>query len=353
MAAKWKKSKFPNLYRRDPAGTYYIRVQVHGKVISRSLKTKDLKEARLLAMNQLTEILKKPQGQSGKVAMSVREAFEAASRYYESESLLKKASKKSLGCISRRMIEWWPHDIEASASTITEARIRTCLAGLVKQYSPTYIKTILVVIRKAASFGIEAGLIHEDPTQKIKVEKPNPKNVEVPTKQKIEELFRVISEEPDPRLKQVVQTLRFLVYGGFRWHESTLIQWSDVGPTYIRVHRETKSGKPRTVPIIGQMEQLIEELMEEYPCQPGDRIIQAKYDLCGKVLAWACGKVGINKLTPHDLRHIFTTSCLDSGVDIPTVSAWLGHQDGGVLVGKLYGHRRNEHMENMAKKVEV
>ena len=40
-----------------------------------------------------------------------------------------------------------------------------------------------------------------------------------------------------------------------------------------------------------------------------------------------------------------------SGVDIPTVARWLGHQEGGALAMKVYGHLRNEHSANMAKKV--
>ena len=40
----------------------------------------------------------------------------------------------------------------------------------------------------------------------------------------------------------------------------------------------------------------------------------------------------------HDLRHFFATTCIESGVDIPTVSRWLGHKDGGALAMRLYGH---------------
>jgi len=37
-------------------------------------------------------------------------------------------------------------------------------------------------------------------------------------------------------------------------------------------------------------------------------------------------------------------------VDIPTVSRWLGHQDGGALCMKTYGHLRDEHSANEARK---
>jgi hypothetical protein len=38
-------------------------------------------------------------------------------------------------------------------------------------------------------------------------------------------------------------------------------------------------------------------------------------------------------------------------VDIPTVSRWLGHKDGGALAMRVYGHLRDEHSVKMAKRV--
>ena len=40
----------------------------------------------------------------------------------------------------------------------------------------------------------------------------------------------------------------------------------------------------------------------------------------------------------HDLRHHFASICVMAGIDFMTVAAWLGHKDGGILVGKVYGH---------------
>jgi len=51
------------------------------------------------------------------------------------------------------------------------------------------------------------------------------------------------------------------------------------------------------------------------------------------------------------LRHLFATRCIESGVDIPTVSCWLGHKDGGALAMKVYGHLRDSHSAEMAQKV--
>jgi integrase len=48
---------------------------------------------------------------------------------------------------------------------------------------------------------------------------------------------------------------------------------------------------------------------------------------------------------------LFATRCIEAGVDIPTVSRWLGHQDGGALCMKTYGHLRDEHSQREALKV--
>ena len=64
-----------------------------------------------------------------------------------------------------------------------------------------------------------------------------------------------------------------------------------------------------------------------------------------------CRKLGIPRITHHDLRHFFATVCIESGVDIPTVSRWLGHKDGGVLAMKVYGHLRDDHSKAQANRV--
>jgi integrase len=66
---------------------------------------------------------------------------------------------------------------------------------------------------------------------------------------------------------------------------------------------------------------------------------------CQKAIDAACKKLGLSRFTHHDLRHMFATVCIESGVDIPTVSRWLNHKDGGTLAMKTYGHLRAEHSQ--------
>jgi integrase len=53
----------------------------------------------------------------------------------------------------------------------------------------------------------------------------------------------------------------------------------------------------------------------------------------------------------HDMRHFFVSSCVMSGIDFMTVSTWVGHRDGGILIGKVYGHLVDTHRQKAAKSV--
>ena len=56
-------------------------------------------------------------------------------------------------------------------------------------------------------------------------------------------------------------------------------------------------------------------------------------------------------LRHHDLRHYFATKAIQSGVDIPTVSKWLGHADGGALAMKVYTNLMTDHLIEQSKKL--
>jgi hypothetical protein len=40
-----------------------------------------------------------------------------------------------------------------------------------------------------------------------------------------------------------------------------------------------------------------------------------------------------------------------AGLDFMTIASWLGHRDGGVLVGKVYGHLADTHKQAAAQRL--
>jgi integrase len=59
----------------------------------------------------------------------------------------------------------------------------------------------------------------------------------------------------------------------------------------------------------------------------------------------------LQKFGFHDLRHHFISYAVMSGVDFMTIARWVGHKDGGILIGKVYGHLADEHRKAQAARL--
>jgi integrase len=95
---------------------------------------------------------------------------------------------------------------------------------------------------------------------------------------------------------------------------------------------------------------LLQRLRHERPEETNDTPILLVRE-AQKSMDRAAVKVGMRRITHHDLRHLFATICIESVVDIPTVSRWLWHKDGGALCMKTYGHLRQDHSLAQAQRV--
>jgi len=120
----------------------------------------------------------------------------------------------------------------------------------------------------------------------------------------------------------------------------------------IRVHGTKTESSDRYIPMSSSLRETLERLLKEEPIPPGktDKIL--KIDSAKKSIASACRRLKLPKFTHHDFRHFFATTCIESGVDIPTISRWLGHNDGGALAMRTYGHLQIEHSLAMIKRVD-
>jgi integrase len=83
--------------------------------------------------------------------------------------------------------------------------------------------------------------------------------------------------------------------------------------------------------------------------QRGDKDIHAITFRESLELARAHAKMP--KIAFHDMRHFFISYAVMSGVDFMTIASWVGHRDGGVLIGKVYGHLAETHRMAQALRV--
>jgi len=53
----------------------------------------------------------------------------------------------------------------------------------------------------------------------------------------------------------------------------------------------------------------------------------------------------------HDCRHHFISYVVMSGIDYLTIARWVGHRDGGILIGRVYGPLNDEHKRKQANRL--
>lgn len=167
---------------------------------------------------------------------------------------------------------------------------------------------------------------------------------------------------------QFVDYIRLMAYCGARRNEALGLQWEDVdfanNQLFIRRQvtrrgiEDLKNHEQRVVDFNPKLKAHLLDMQERsrdvsewlFPSpQRGDKDIPAK-DF-RESLDMVRERAKQPKFNFHDCRHHFISMAVMSGVDFMTIAAWVGHRDGGILIGKVYGHLANEHRKAMADRV--
>jgi integrase len=174
--------------------------------------------------------------------------------------------------------------------------------------------------------------------------------------------------------------VRLLAYSGAREEEALALRWADVdferGQLTIGATGDTKNRTGRTVDFNPKLRAHLEDMATRlapdsqwlFPSpQRGDKDKHVETFRASLVLARRQAGMehkpepadGARKtikrerhgMAFHDLRHHFISYCVMSGIDYMTIASWVGHRDGGVLIGKVYGHLADAHKKAQADKL--
>lgn len=354
----WQKSPVANLYSYAPTGIYYARPRIKGKVKVKCLKTDKLTVAKQRLADFLREEHRKAEAMDNtkRGKMTYGDAVETfLSRLLASKDLKPRSKAyrmERLEALQRS----WPNLNNTDIGKIRKHDCQEWAKRFGKDASPTAFNNTVGTLRMVLDIGIENGACYDNPAKTIGKHRIRLKTLELPSKKQFMALIEAIETTDGGWKYRCADLVRFLAYGGFRKGEASKITWADCDfeKGKIRVAGDaitgTKNWQVRHVPMIEEMKLLLERLRKERPeAKPSDSVMLVF--TCQGALTRACKTIGIKRITHHDLRHLFATLCIESGVDIPTVSKWLGHSDGGALAMKVYGHLREEHSDSMAKRV--
>jgi integrase len=345
-----------NLYRLESSGGYYALIKKGGKQFRRSLKTKDRK----LAERRLTE-LKEKVG-----VLQITEDAHANLKTLADRWLDSRKHK-----LAESTAEWYGYLIKNLAEFFGDASVRNISVQDCERWAVTRRKTAgtkafvseLDTMNAVFQYAVRHGLILTSPAAHVERPTVRQPKIQVPSLTDFRQIVAAIRESDGrPGSQQKAKTgadlVELLAYSGARVAEITggpkkksPLLWSHVdfnNNTVFLPGTKTESA-PRWIPMSPELRSTLERLKTEKNPASGDAVISISD--ARTCLETACRKLGFPKYTHHDFRHFFATTCIESGVDVPTVSRWLGHADGGALAMKRYGHLRQEHSLAMSQRV--
>jgi integrase len=289
--------------------------------------------------------------------MTFREAAETHMRNLDSDVSLKPRTRAYYRERLTALYKSWPNLATTEIRKITQSDCKQWAGKYGKVASPTNYNNTIALLRHVFAVAVEAGVIYANPAAVLKRAKLRGKEINLPTAAQFNALVEQMRSGHGRFSRDCADFVEGLAYSGMRKGEANTLEWRDLDfdASEIVVRGDavtgTKGGEGwRRVPMIPDARALFEHLRALRAHEPLDgKVFQVRE--CQKSLDRACKKVGAHRITHHDLRHLFATRCIESGVDIPTVSRWLGHKDGGALLMKTYGHLRREHSQAQAAKV--
>lgn len=341
-----------NLYRLETSGGYYGLVKRGDKQFRRSLRTKDRK----LADRRLNEL--RAQVGNLKITEDAFLSFEDVAKRWM--AVTSHTLKPSSALRREQAISYIaPFFKGLSVRNIQRQHCERWLTERGPKLAPMTMNRELELMRAVFAYAVKLGLMLKNPAEDIERRRVVQAKIQIPTLEQFRRLVAAIRESDgreDSKRKATpgADLVELLAYSGCRLTEGTSLTWQDVSfekntITITGGEGGTKNHEHRTVPMTAALRSFLERLHNERHPQPEELV--SKIESAKKCLATACRRLTFPQFTHHDFRHFYATTCIEAGVDIPTVSRWLGHKDGGALAMRVYGHLRQEHSELMVRRV--
>lgn len=346
-ARKFVKTAAANLYR-GPLGQYFMHAKICGNLVRKSLKTTSFEIAKVklrkLHADETERLAKvKEHGEIGDGTFGSL-AADWLKRSEEAVDIKPNTKRYRRQCLAA-ILKSWPELSAMRTEAVSRSQCLDWAAGYRKKYSSTRHNGSIDILKALFEIAVERGVRLDNPADKLAKAPVKQKELHLPSVKDFAAMLANMDGHGARHRASI--TVRFLAFTGMRITEAGLMTPDWIDGKEIRIPGAvTKNGKERRVPIIAELEPLLKKLLSEHESGP---LLPARNPQ--KCLKFVCKTLGLSKLTPHDLRHLFITRCIESGVDVKTIATWVGHQDGGALILKTYAHLRNEHSVAMAAKV--
>jgi integrase len=380
----WEKTSVQCLLRHRHNRRYYGRFKVSGKQRWVALDTDVFSVAKLRVVDEAAKF-QKIRGTVVDVAAGdavMGQLIEIYRKQTEANSDLRPGSIAARLTAINKVIKTWPGLEALQPGQVTPSAVQAWTAKFktegtkfvarnakkaLKGNSASSVNRAIDALRWVLDLAVERGQIHTNPARikplygRLK-KKVTQKKLVLPRRSDVPKLLKAMENIPGWG-HEAADFCRFMMMSGARLGEIALVTWRKVNLERKQLHLpgyKTETSD-RHIPLFPALETFLRGLIERRErvaqyrkdkctfLEPDDSIFRIRE--CQKSIDAACAATGIQRITHHDFRHLFATAVIESGVDIPTLSRWLGHNDGGVLAMKTYGHLRTEHSQQSAQKV--
>src|SRR5438876_4835273 len=353
----WEKTREQNLVRHK-SGRYYARTFNNNKESWKSLRTAHFSVAKARLAEFLREHREKQVAgvSEASAKMTFGEALKVHQQNQTDDVTIKPSTRHYWRQIFVALVKSWPGLADRELRRITKTDCNEWARRFRKVASPTRYNNTIAGLRHVFDVAIEAGIIYGNPVAKLERVPVRAKQLTLPSREQFLQLVEAVERAGAWCSEDCADLLRGLAFIGCRKGEAVQIEWRDVDfeadEILVRGDPETgtKNWTVRRVPMIPDARTLFERMRSERTDEPLSAKV-FRVNEAQNAINSAARKLDIPRITHHDLRHLFATICIESGVDIPTVSRWLGHKDGGALAMKTYGHLRREHSITQAQRV--
>lgn len=337
-----------NLVRHE-GGKIYLRAKVNGKVIRVSLGVSDLRIAKIKRDDHLAGMRSAAAANpSGQTVRTLGDAVAVVAGRILEQPQLQERTREFYRDIIRVLKETLPVEIHGRTWTAGEAA--SWWRKIAGRFATQRANHVLMVGKQVGKALVELGLRVDDPTAKLKRMKIVGKNLDIPALATLKLLIADIRSQNKAHSEQAANYVAFLAFAGCRHGQARAFEWKHVEQDWIVFPagiEGTKGAATRRLPISPPLREVLEAM------RPEGEASGPLFTMRGprNALENACERLKLPHMRIHDLRHFFASFALQAGVDVPTVSKWLGHKDGGALVLKTYAHLHDEHSLASAAKL--
>jgi integrase len=288
-----------------------------------------------------------------------------AKQYFDYYKQVKDAKRESTLYTESIIVNHWiEHLGHVRVDRITRALVNSYIAK--RQAAGRSGRTVnleVICFRNVMKRAVDDGWLTILPTLNLRPLKWTAKKRGLLPTEDIEKLCEVaLKDENFKNGREFADYVKLMASCGGRRDETLRLKWSDVDrerkQLTIGSDGMAKNRKARVVDFNAKLEAHLEDMQTRrapdtewlFPSpQRGQKDEPAKTFV--ETMRLVREKAKVSRFGFHDLRHYFISYCVMSGIDFMTIAKWVGHQDGGVLIGKVYGHLSNEHAQLQAQRL--